>query len=93
MIRVLIERHIALDLDEHYDHLATVTLQKAMSAPGFISGEALKNINDPQHRLIIANFRNAPDWHNWAQSPERKEMMVQINLLLEQAEKITLFEH
>jgi len=93
MIRVLIERHIALDLVEHYDRVATETLQKAMSAHGFISGEALKNVDNPMHRLVIANFRNTHDWLIWAQSDARKEMMHQMNLLLEQEEKITVFEH
>ncbi|WP_409526237.1 antibiotic biosynthesis monooxygenase family protein [Nitrincola sp. MINF-07-Sa-05] len=93
MIRVMIERHIALDLDEHYDRVASETLQKAMSAHGFISGEALRDIDDPMHRLVIANFRNAHDWQIWAQSEARKDMMKQMSLLLEQEEKITLFEY
>jgi len=54
MIRVLIERHIADELSEHYERLSRETLQKAMHWPGFISGEALHNTADPNHRLILA---------------------------------------
>ena len=54
MIRVLIERHVASELSEHYDRIARETLQAAMHFPGFISGEALHNTADPNHRVVLA---------------------------------------
>lgn len=48
MIKVLIERHIAPDLSEHYDLAAMRTLQTAMQAYGFISSEVLHNADDRQ---------------------------------------------
>ena len=93
MIRVLIERHIADDLSELYEKAARATLTEAMQAHGFISGEALRNIQDPNHRVILATFRSVQDWQRWARSPERQEPMATINPMLITEEKITLFEH
>lgn len=93
MIRVLIERHVASELTEHYDRIARKTLQAAMHFPGFISGEALHNSADPNHRVILATYRSENDWLLWAGSEERRNMMDQINPMLETDEKITVFSH
>lgn len=92
MIRVIIERHIAHTLETTYETVAKSTLQKAVSAPGFISGESLKNSNDPNHRMILSNWMNVQDWHRWYASEERKDMMNKINPILETEEKITILE-
>ncbi|WP_067863858.1 antibiotic biosynthesis monooxygenase family protein [Neptuniibacter marinus] len=93
MIRVMIERHIADELVIHYDKVARETLQRAMQAHGFISGEALQNVTNHKHRLVIATYRTLQDWQRWASSEERLEMMAMINPMLESEEKITIFEH
>ncbi len=93
MIRVIIERHIADDLAEHYEKAARETLQLAMQAHGFISGEALKNAYDPNHRVVIATYRTLQDWQRWSSSSERMEMMSAINPMLETEEKVTIYEH
>ena len=93
MIRVLIERHIADDLEEHYEKAARNTLQQAMQANGFISGESLKNSNDHKHRIVIATFRTIRDWQHWHSSEERKHIMEAIMPMLESEEKITILEH
>ena len=77
----------------HYDKAARETLQLAMQAHGFISGEALQNALDPNHRLVIATYRTLQDWQRWASSEERQEMMAMLNPMLESEEKITIFEH
>lgn len=93
MIRVLIERHVAEELVEHYEKAARETLQMAMQAHGFISGEALRNAYNPNHRLVIATYRTLQDWQRWSSSPERLEMMATISPMLETEEKVTIFEH
>lgn len=93
MIRVLIERQVATELEHHYDKIARKTLQKAMHVSGFISGEALHNTDNPNHRLILATYRSENDWLQWYHSEERREMMDQIAPMLETEEKITVFAH
>lgn len=93
MIRVLIERHIADDLAEHYEKAARNTLQLAMQAHGFISGESLKDCNNHNHRVVMATFRTIQDWQRWHLSEERKQIMEAIMPMLQSDEKITVLEH
>ena len=93
MIRVIIERHIADDLTEHNEKAARNTLQQAMSAHGFISGEALHDATNPSHRYVIVTYRTIQDWQRWYSSSERQEMMAAINPMLATDEKITVLEH
>jgi heme-degrading monooxygenase HmoA len=92
MIRVIIERLIAESLEANYEDTAKETLQKAIKAPGFISGESLKDIQNSRHRCILCNWRSIQDWQIWQQSHERKEMMDKLNLMLEKEEKVTILE-
>ncbi|WP_421863908.1 antibiotic biosynthesis monooxygenase family protein [Motiliproteus sp.] len=93
MIKVMIERFIAEDLADHYQQRASSTLQTAMSTPGFISGESLKSVSNPNHRIIFANYRNLQDWENWYHSEARKEIMEQLKPMLLEDEKITIMTH
>lgn len=92
MIRVIIDRFIAESLEENYEITAKETLQAAVRAPGFISGESLKDIQNERHRVVLCNWRSLQDWQRWLSSPERKSMMDQLNLMLETAEKVTVLE-
>lgn len=93
MIKVIIERYVAEDLEEHYDKASKATLQLAMQARGFISGETLCDVYDSRHRIVIATYRTLQDWQIWHASDERKEMMELISPMLEHEEKITAWEH
>lgn len=93
MICVMIERHIAETLEEHYEQNAKNVIQAAIHVPGFISGESLKDTYDPNHRIIWSTWRNIQDWQAWEHSPQRKEMMDVINTMLVGDEKVTILEH
>jgi len=92
MIRVIIDRFIAESLESNYEVTAKETLQAAIQAPGFISGESLKDVQNERHRVVLCNWRSLQDWQRWLSSPERKKMMEQLNLMLETPEKVTVLE-
>jgi heme-degrading monooxygenase HmoA len=90
MIRVIIERVIAETLEANYEDTAMEILQRSVRAPGFISGESMRDLNNPRHRFVLCKWRSAADWNLWYDSPERRELMDRLNLMLAQEEKITL---
>lgn len=92
MIRVLIERHIAATLESAYEHASRSLLQRAVSVPGFISGETLVDAKDMNHRLTLCNWRSVADWDRWYHSDERKDMMNELTPMMDQDEKITILE-
>ncbi len=93
MIKVMIERQIAIDLEEHYQQRANSTLQTAMASHGFISGESLQDMDNPNHRIIFANYRTRQDWQNWYLSSARQEIMDLLRPMLTEDEKITIMTH
>lgn len=92
MIRVLIERHIAETLESAYEDRSRKILQRAVAAPGFISGETLVDARDPNHRITLANWRSTADWEHWYQSAERKALLAEVAPMMDQDEKITILE-
>ncbi len=93
MIRVLIERHIAESLESAYEERSRKVLQRAVSAPGFVSGETLVDSSDPNHRLTLANWRSEADWQRWHGSEERKSLMAELIPMMDRDEVITVLKH
>ncbi len=93
MIKVLIERQVPEELTEQYLILARQALTLSMQGSGFISGEVLHDINNPERRLVIASYRTIQDWDRWYNSEQRREIMDQLGPMLEHEEKICIYEH
>lgn len=92
MIRVLIERHIAESLETAYEERSRKVLQRAVAAPGFISGETLVDSHDPNHRITLANWRSEADWNRWYQSHDRRSLMTELVPMMDKDEAITVLE-
>lgn len=90
MIKVIIERHIAESLEMNYETAALEILSASVRAPGFISGESLGDMDDIRHRFVICKWRSRADWDRWYASPERKELMSKLSLMLDKEEQVTL---
>lgn len=93
MIHVLIERHIAPDMESTYEQLARNTLHLAYQARGFINGETFKDMNDANVRFVMSKWRSVQDWQLWYGSESRKDMMNEMNLMLSTPEKVTYLEN
>jgi len=75
-----------------HEDTAKETLQQAIRADGFISGESLRDMENPRHRIVLCKWRSQPDWDRWFHSMERKEMMNKLSLMLEGGERITILD-
>lgn len=92
MIRVLIERAVAPGLEQAYEEAVRKTLSHAVSQPGFISGESLRNVRRPNHHVVLCSWRTERDWQNWYASPERRECFMMVRPMLENEERITVLK-
>ena len=93
MIKVFINRKVPAELEPQYTAIAKQTLQASMRSPGFIKGEVMHDINDPEHRLVIATYSTLADWERWYQSQERLELMNKLRPMLERDELIKIYEN
>ena len=92
MIRVLIERWLIEDVDTFAHDAFREIRQKAIHKPGYVSGETLRDANDPNHYIVISSWRSREDWDDWANSAERRQADEQFQAALAEPEKITVLE-
>jgi heme-degrading monooxygenase HmoA len=90
MIKVIIERKIAQDMESTYDAAIKDTLRAILEAQGYMSGANFKDVRDDNHRVIITNWRSLSDWQTWQGSDERRKVIAAIQPILTTPEKITV---
>ena len=81
-IRVLIERKIDTENEPGLSNLLRKLRSKAMMAKGYISGETLRSLDDPNEYLVISTWNNLDDWRSWEADKERQEIQGKIDGLL-----------
>lgn len=92
MIRILIERTLAEGLEQPYEKAAHQMLVEAMSQPGFISGESLRDLGHPHRRIVLCTWRSAREWERWAASGARRACLDRIRPMLEAEERVTVLQ-
>ncbi|WP_163834122.1 antibiotic biosynthesis monooxygenase family protein [Spartinivicinus ruber] len=90
MIKVIIERVVDSDLTSHYENFVKQTFQEVVQAPGFIGCETLKNLQQPNHRVIITQWDNVQSWQNWQKSEKRQALVANIQPMLLHEEKVVI---
>lgn len=90
MIKVLIDRQIAADMETTYEAAIKNTLQAIVAAPGYISGASYKDVQDPCHRIIMTNWVSTEAWQRWSTSEERRNVIAAIQPILQREERITI---
>lgn len=81
-IRILIRRSVPDDKAREMIPLFKQMRQLALQQKGYISGETLRNYNNPEEFLVISSWQSVPDWENWLKSRERQEVQEKIDTLL-----------
>lgn len=92
MIRVLIERNIASEMEESYRTMLREIRREAVHAEGYISGETLRDHDDANHYVIISTWRSRHDWQRWAASSDRRTAMERMRPMLAESEHVTVLE-
>ncbi|UCG14156.1 MAG: antibiotic biosynthesis monooxygenase [Deltaproteobacteria bacterium] len=81
-IRVLIERKIVPENAPALSGLLMKLRSKAILAKGYISGETLRSLVDPNEYLVISTWNSMDDWKRWEDDQERQEIQKQIDSLI-----------
>ena len=80
LVKVLIKRKFKKGMEEEVSRLITRFRTGAVGQPGYICGETLSDVNNPQVKLIIATWRDRAAWHAWRDSATRKEFESMLTL-------------
>ncbi|MFW6176964.1 MAG: antibiotic biosynthesis monooxygenase family protein [Desulfohalobiaceae bacterium] len=82
MVKAFIKRRVPQDKARDMIPLFRKMRSMAMEQQGYISGETLKNYNDPEEYLVISVWQSPEDWQRWLESRERQQVQDEIDALL-----------
>ena len=92
-VRVLIEREIEPGHELQLQHLLVQLRAKAMQGKGYISGETLRALDDPNRFLVISTWASLDDWKTWEGNAERSRLEGEIRRFLRTAEHYTIYTY
>lgn len=81
-VKILIKRRLPLGQAQAMLTLSRQLRVLATQQEGYISGETLHRIDNPEEFLVISNWQSFDAWQNWLNSSQRKELQSKIDLLL-----------
>jgi heme-degrading monooxygenase HmoA len=92
VIRILIERRVHEGSGPAYERTQRELRLGALREHGYLMGETLRDLDDPNHYVVVSTWRRRQDWDEWATSDARHGVLERLAPLVE-SERITLFEH
>lgn len=90
-IKVLIERRVLPGQEKRVLEILRTIRARCLDEPGYITGETLRDAEDPRTILVVSTWFGLMDWRRWLQSPERKEFEAQLRPLLATPERARVF--
>jgi len=81
-VKIIIKRKIPKGKEGQLLPLLLELRSKATTQPGYISGETLRNVSDPEDYVVISTWQSVEDWKAWEASKGRAEMQNKIDSLL-----------
>lgn len=81
-VKALIKRIVPQDKARKMIPLFRQMRALAMDMDGYISGETLRNLNNPEEFMVISTWQTSTDWVKWLKSAERQKIQSKIDELL-----------
>ncbi|MEW6669656.1 MAG: antibiotic biosynthesis monooxygenase [Thermodesulfobacteriota bacterium] len=81
-VKIIIRRKVPRGREAELLPLLLELRTRATTRPGYVSGETLRNVNDPEDYLVISTWQSTDVWRAWEQSRARKEIQEKIDALL-----------
>lgn len=81
-VQVMIKRKWKVDKPEMLFPLLDQLHSRAKEQPGYISGETLRSLEDPEDYLVVSKWETAEDWKKWQTSKERRDIQGQVDSLI-----------
>jgi heme oxygenase (mycobilin-producing) len=81
--KVIIKRRFKEDKEQQIIALLNELRSRAMTQPGYISGETLTKTGFPNNLVVIATWQSLEAWHAWRDSEDRRRFEAMLELYLE----------
>ncbi|MBW2614861.1 MAG: antibiotic biosynthesis monooxygenase [Deltaproteobacteria bacterium] len=81
-VKITIKRRVAKEKEAKLLPLLIQLRSLATAQPGYISGETLRNIDNPEEYLVISTWQSLDNWNAWISSKQRAEIQEKVDTLL-----------
>ena len=71
-VKVIIKRKVPESHAREMIPLFRKMRAMAMNQEGYIAGETLRNMNDPEDFIVISNWQSSDHWVSWLESADRR---------------------
>ena len=92
MIKVHIKRKVPPEKIEDLRALINQLRSMTMGQPGYIAGETLQRLDQPNESLVVSKWQSINYWRQWLNSEERAEIQAKIDLLLGEETRYEIYE-
>ncbi len=92
-VKIIIKRVVPKDNIKYLTALLKQLRALANNQPGYISGETLRNFENPDENLVISTWQSIEHWKEWKNSKERAEIQEKIDLLLGKKTKYEIYHY
>ena len=91
-VQVIIKRKWQVVKPEKLLPLLTEIRSRAKEQPGYISGETLRSLDDPEDFIVISKWETVDDWQKWLHSKERRDIQGEVDSLIGEKTFYEVFE-
>jgi len=81
-VKIIIRRKVPKEKEAYLLPLLIQLRTLATVQPGYISGETLRNLDDPEKYLVISTWQSVDNWKTWSSNKQRAEIQEKIDILL-----------
>jgi heme-degrading monooxygenase HmoA len=92
-IRIIIDRKVKKGKEGDFAKLLRKLRSKAMFSKGYISGEMLRDRDNPQNYIVISAWQSVADWEKYEKVPETSKIHARIEKMMARATKVKVCVH
>jgi quinol monooxygenase YgiN len=92
VVKVIVERRLRPGKDQDFVTLLVELWVKAVRRQGYITGETLRSVEEPDLWLTISSWSDIAAWRSWKESQERQEILKEIEPMLRGLARESVFQ-
>jgi len=81
-VKIFIRRTVPQEKAKKMIPLFRQMRASATAQPGYITGETLRSMDNPEEFMVISTWQSSEDWNKWLKSEDRHKVQSQIDELL-----------
>jgi heme-degrading monooxygenase HmoA len=92
-VRIIIDRKVKKGKGAGFAKLLRKLRSQAIFSKGYISGEILRDRDDPQNYIVISAWQSVADWEKYERVPEASKIHARIEKLMDRPTKVKICVH